>query len=158
MAILQQIEKDIISAMKARETLRLETLRMVKSILKSREIEKREPLTDAEEIQAMQTMLKQRKDAAEQFTQGDRPELAAKELEEFAMIQAYLPQTASDEEVRKVVQGAIAHLAVGGTKPGPKDMGPAMRIVQQRILADGLHADNKTVSTILKEELAKSGE
>ncbi len=155
MAILQQIEKDIITAMKAKDALRLETLRMVKSTLKSKEIDKREPLTDAEEIAAMQTMLKQRKDAAEQFTQGDRPELAAKELEEFTMISAYLPQTASDDEIRKVIHGAILHMTRDGEKPGPKDMGPAMRIVQQRILADGLHADNKTVSTLLKEELAK---
>ncbi len=155
MAILQQIEKDIITAMKSREAHRLETLRMVKSTLKSKEIEKREPLTDAEEIAAMQTMLKQRKDAAEQFTQGDRPELAARELEEFTMISAYLPQTAGEDEIRKVIRGAIAHMTKDGAKPGPKDMGPAMRIVQQRILADGLHADNKTVSTLLKEELAK---
>ncbi len=155
MAILPQIEKDIITAMKAKDALRLETLRMVKSTLKSKEIDKREPLTDAEEIAAMQTMLKQRKDAAEQFTQGDRPELAAKELEEFTMISAYLPQTAGEDEIRRVIHGAIVHMTTNGEKPGPKDMGPAMRIVQQRILADGLHADNKTVSTILKEELAK---
>ncbi len=155
MAILQQIETDIITAMKARETLRLETLRMAKSNLKGREIEKRESLTEAEEIAALQTMLKQRKDAAEQFTAGDRPELAAKELEEFSILSAYLPQTASDEDVLRVIHGALVHMAKDGGKPGPKDIGPAMRIVQQRILADGLHADNKTVSTLLKAELAK---
>ena len=155
MAILQQLEKDIIIAMKAKETLRLDTLRMAKSTLKSKEIDKREPLTDAEEIAALQTMLKQRKDAAEQFCAGDRQELADKELAEFEILKAYLPQTASDEDIRRVIHGAIAHMARDGEKPGPKDMGPAMRIVQQRILADGLHADNKTVSTILKEELAK---
>ncbi len=155
MAILPQIEKDIITAMKAKDALRLETLRMVKSTLKSKEIDKREPLTDAEEIAAMQTMLKQRKDAAEQFTQGDRPELAAKELEEFTMISAYLPQTAGEDEIRRVIHGAIAHMTTDGARPTLKEMGPVMRVVQQRILADGLHADNKTVSTILKEELAR---
>ena len=155
MAILPQIEKDIITAMKAKEALRLETLRMAKSTLKSKEIDKREPLTDAEEIAALQTMLKQRKDAAEQFTAGDRPELAAKELEEFTIISAYLPQTASDDEIRRVVHGAIVHMTKDGERPTLKEMGPAMRVVQQRILADGLHADNKTVSTILREELSR---
>lgn len=154
MAISEQIGKDIITAMKAKDALRLETLRMVKSAMKNKEIDKREALTDAEETQVLTTMVKQRKDSAEQFTQGGRPELAQKEQEEIKLLEAYLPQTASEEEIRTVIQGAIAHLAQAGPKPGPKDMGPAMRIVQQRILASGLHADNGTVSRILKEELA----
>ena len=87
--------------------------------------------------------------------QGDRPELAAKELEEFTIISAYLPQTASDDEIRRVVHGAIVHMTKDGERPTLKEMGPAMRVVQQRILADGLHADNKTVSTILREELSR---
>lgn len=155
MAISEQIGKDIITAMKAKETLRLETLRMVKSAMKNKEIDKREPLTDTEELQVLTTMVKQRRDSVEQFTSGNRPELAAKEQEEIKLLEAYMPQNASEDEVRTVVQGAIAHLAAAGPKPGPKDMGPAMRIVQQRILASNLHADNKTVSTILKEELEK---
>ena len=155
MAIGEKIGKDIIEAMKARDSFRTETLRMVKSALKSKEIDKREALTESEELAVLQTMVKQRKDSAEQFAKGNRPELAQKEQDEIKMLEAYMPQTASDDEVRTVIQGALAHLAADGTKPGPKDMGPAMRVVQQRILASGLHADNKTVSTILKEELAK---
>jgi uncharacterized protein YqeY len=155
MAIGEQIGKDIITAMKAKEPFKVETLRMVKSALKNKEIDKREPLTDSEEIAVLQTMVKQRKDAAEQFAKGNRPELAAKEHEEIKLLEIYMPQTASDDEIRTVVQGALAHLAADGTKPGPKDMGPAMRVVQQRIMASGLHADNKTVSALLKEELAK---
>jgi len=155
MAIGEQLGKDIIVAMKAREELRLTTLRMAKSALKNKEIDKRSALTDAEELQVLQTMVKQRKEAAEQFAKGNRPELAAKEHEEIKILEHYLPQTASDDEVLAVVQSAIAHLAEGGSKPGPKDMGAAMRIVQQRILASGLHADNKTVSELLKAELAK---
>ena len=155
MAISEQIGKDIITAMKAKEPFRVETLRMAKSAMRSKEIDKREPLTESEEIAVLQTMVKQRKDAAEQFAKGNRPELAAKEQEEIKMLEAYLPQTASDEEILAVVQGAIAHLAADGAKPGPKDMGPAMRVVQQRIMASGLHADNKTVSQMLKDELAK---
>jgi uncharacterized protein YqeY len=155
MAIGERIGKDIIVAMKARESFRLETLRMAKSALKSKEIDKREPLTDAEEISVLTTMVKQRKDAAEQFAKGNRPELASKEQDEIKLLQGYLPQTAGDDEIRAVVAGAIAHLASEGAKPGPKDMGAAMRVVQQRILASGLHADNKTVSQFVKEELAK---
>ncbi len=151
----ENIGKDIIVAMKARESLRLETLRMAKSAMKNKEIDKREPLTDSEEIAVLQTMVKQRKDAAEQFAQGNRPELASKEQEEIKLLETYLPQTAGDDEIRAVILGAIAHLAADGSKPGPKDMGPAMRVVQQRIMASGLHADNKTVSQILKDELAK---
>ena len=154
-AIGESIGKDIIVAMKARESLRLETLRMAKSAMKNKEIDKREPLTDSEEIAVLQTMVKQRKDAAEQFAKGNRPELASKEQDEIKLLETYLPQTASDEDILAVVQGAIAHLAADGTKPGPKDMGPAMRVVQQRIMASGLHADNKTVSQMLKDELAK---
>ena len=154
-AIGESIGKDIIVAMKARESLRLETLRMAKSAMKNKEIDKREPLTDSEEIAVLQTMVKQRKDAAEQFAQGNRPELASKEQDEIKLLETYLPQTAGDDEIRAVVLGAIAHLAADGSKPGPKDMGPAMRVVQQRIMASGLHADNKTVSQILKDELAK---
>lgn len=78
-----------------------------------------------------------------------------KEQEEIKLLEKYLPQAASDEEILTVVQAALAHLAEGGTKLGPKDMGAAMRVVQQRIMASGLHADNKKVSEILKAELAK---
>jgi uncharacterized protein len=155
MAIGEQVGKHIIEAMKAKDSFRVETLRMVKASLKNKEIDKREPLTEAEELAVLQTMVKQRKDSAEQFAKGGRPELSAKEHEEIKLLEQYMPQTASEEEIRAVVHGAIAHLAADGTKPGPKDMGPAMRVVQQRIMASGLHADNKTVSQILKEELAK---
>ena len=155
MAITETIGKDIITAMKAKEPFRVETLRMAKSALKSKEIDKRAPLTEQEELAILQTMIKQRKDAAEQFTNGNRPELAAKELDEIKLLEIYMPQTATDEEIRTVVQGALHSMISGDNKPGPKDMGPAMRIVQQRIMASGLHADNKTVSQILKDELAK---
>lgn len=155
MAIGEKIGKDIIEAMKARDSFRTETLRMVKSALKSKEIDKRSALTESEELAVLQTMVKQRKDAAEQFAKGNRPELAQKELDEIKMLEAYMPKTASEEEIRAVVQGALHTMANDGAKPGPKDMGPAMRVVQQRIMADGLHADNKLVSSIVKEELAK---
>jgi uncharacterized protein YqeY len=155
MTIAETIQTDIIVAMKAKDEHKLTTLRMVKSALKSKEIDKREKLTDAEEAAILSTLLKQRRESVESFTKGGRPELAEKERLEIAMIEAYLPQAASEDEIRAVVQGALAHLAEGGTKPGPKDMGPAMRVVQQRLLAGNVRADGKLVSEILKAELAK---
>ncbi|WP_263382516.1 GatB/YqeY domain-containing protein [Granulicella arctica] len=155
MSIGEAIQKEIIVAMKARSEHRLTTLRMVKSALKSKEIDKREPLTEAEETQILTTLIKQRRESVESFTKGDRPELAAKEAEEILMIEGFLPQAASEEEVLAVVQGGIAHLAEGGTKPGPKDMGPAMRVIQQRLLASNLRADGRMVSEMVKRELAK---
>src|SRR6195952_4462852 len=135
MTIGERVRTDIVVAMKARDEHKLTTLRMVKSAIRNKEIDKREPLTDAEESQILTTLIKQRRESVESFTKGGRPELAEKERLEIAMIEAYLPQAASEDEIRAVVQGALAHLAEGGTKPGPKDMGPAMRVVQQRLLA-----------------------
>jgi uncharacterized protein len=157
MSIGVKIGTDIITAMKARDEHRLTTLRMVKSALRSKEIDKRQPLTDVEETQILSTLLKQRRESVESFTKGDRPELAAKEQAEIAMIEAYMPQVAGDDEVREIVQGAIATLAenAGGQKPGPRDMGTAMKLVQQRILATGLRADGKIVSEMVRGELAK---
>ena len=155
MTIGEKVQADIVVAMKAKEEHRLTTLRMVKSALKNKEIDKREKLTDAEESQILTTLIKQRKESVESFTKGGRPELAAQEQAEIAMIEGYLPQAAGEDVIRGVVQGAIARMAEGGTKPGPRDMGAVMKVVQQRILSDGLRADGKLVSEIVKAELAK---
>jgi uncharacterized protein YqeY len=155
MTIGEKIQADIVVAMKARDEHRLTTLRMVKSALRNKEIDKREKLTDAEESQILTTLIKQRKESVESFTKGDRPELAEKERVEIGMIEGYLPQAAGEDVIRGVVQGAIATLSEGGSKPGPKDMGTLMKVVQQRILADGLRADGRLVSEIVKGELAK---
>jgi uncharacterized protein YqeY len=112
-------------------------------------------LTEAEETQILTTLIKQRKDSAEQFTKGDRPELAAKERLEIVMIEAYLPQAAGEDAIRAIVQEVIAGLSEGGTKPGPKEMGSVMKAVQQKIAAGGLRADGKLVSELVKAELAK---
>ena len=156
MSISEKVAADIITAMKSREEHRVTTLRMVKSALRSKEIDKREPLTDAEQIAVLSTLLKQRRESVESFTKGDRPELAAKEQVEIEMIEGYMPQAAGEDQIRAIVETAIAHLAVsGGGKPGLRDMGAAMKIVQQRILADGLRADGKVVADMVKAELAK---
>src|ERR1700712_1750638 len=123
MTIGERVRTDIVVAMKARDEHKLTTLRMVKSAIRNKEIDKREPLTDAEEAQILTTLIKQRKESVESFTKGGRPELAEKEQLEIAMIEAFLPKAASEEEIRAVVEGALAHLAEGGSKPGPKDMG-----------------------------------
>jgi uncharacterized protein len=155
MTIGEKIQTDIVVAMKAKDEHRLTTLRMVKSALKNKEIDKREKLTDAEESQILTTLIKQRKESVESFTKGGRPELAQKEQTEIGMIEGYLPQAASEDVIRGVVQGAIATMSEGGAKPTPKEMGSVMKVVQQRILADGLRADGKLVSEIVKAELAK---
>jgi len=153
----ERIGADIITAMKAKEADKLTTLRMVKSAFKSNEIDKREPLTDAEEQSIITTLLKQRRESIEQFTKGGRPELAAKEQEEIELIDAYMPKAASADDILATVQGAVEQITKdnGGTRPGPRDMGAVMKVAQQRILADGIRADGKLVSELVKAELAK---
>jgi hypothetical protein len=156
-AIGDKLGKDIITAMKAREQETLTTLRMVKSALKNKEIDKREPLTDAEEQSILTTLLKQRRESIEQFTKGGRPELAAKEQVEIGLIEAYMPKSASEDELRALVAAAVEQVTTdnGGTKPGPKEMGLVMKATQQKIAASGVRADGKLVSELVKSELAK---
>jgi len=150
-SLTQQIEKDIVAAMKAREAERLSTLRMVKTAFKNKEIEKREPLTDAEAQQILTTLIKQRRESVEQFTKGNRPELAAKEQAEIVLIEGYMPKAASEEDIKKLVDEALA-----GQTFGPKEMGAAMKAVQAKIQASGLRADGRQVSEIVKAKLAGS--
>jgi uncharacterized protein YqeY len=154
-SIAARIEKDIIVAMKARDGERTTALRMVKTALKNREIEKRAPLDEAESLQILTTLIKQRRDSIEQFTKGNRPELAAKEASEIELIEGYMPKAAGEQEIRKLVEETLAELAVSGTDLGPKDMGTAMKAVQARIQAAGVRADGRQVSEIVKGELAK---
>ena len=153
----EKIGTDIITAMKAREEHKLTTLRMVKSAFKSKEIDKREPLTDAEEQQIITTLLKQRRESVEQFTKGNRPELAEKEQKEIELIDGYMPKAASEDDVRAIVHGAIEQITAdnGGTKPGQKDMGAVMKVAQQRALTNGARIDGRLLSDLVKAELAK---
>ena len=156
MSIAEKLGTDIITAMKAHEEHRLTTLRMVKSALRSKEIDKRQPLTDAEQTAVLSTLLKQRRESVDSFTKGNRPELAAREQAEIAMIEAYMPQAASEDELRAIVQQAVAQLAESsGLKPTPRDMGAVMKLAQQQVLASGLRADGKLLSELVKAELAK---
>lgn len=152
--IAQQIEKDIVAAMKARDAERTSTLRMVKTALKNREIEKREPVTETEAVQILTTLIKQRRESVEQFTKGNRPELAAKEAAEIVLIESYMPKAAGEAEIRALVEETLSELAGSGAELGPKDMGAAMKAVQARIQAQGLRADGRQVSEIVKAKLA----
>jgi uncharacterized protein len=154
-SIAARIEKDIVAAMKARDGERTTALRMVKTALRNKEIEKRAPLDEAESLQVLTTLIKQRRDSVEQFTKGNRPELAAKETAEIALIEGYMPQAAGEAEIRTLIAETLAELAASGTKLGSKDMGAAMKAVQARIQAAGLRADGRQVSEIVKAELAK---
>jgi uncharacterized protein len=149
MSMIEQIQKDIVQAMKAREEQKLSTLRMVKSALKNREIEKMAPLDDKESQQVLSTLIKQRKESVEQFTKGGRQEMADKETAEIALIEAYLPKAASDDQI---VAGVKAVLAEMGS-PTIKEMGTVMKNVMARFAGAGIRVDGKQVSEAVKKEL-----
>src|SRR4051794_36784597 len=113
----------MIAALKAHDAEKTSTLRMMMSALKSKEIDKRAELTEAEEMQTLTTMVKQRQDSIEQFTKGNRPELAEKEAAEIVVIEAYMPKVAGEAEIRETVASTVAEMSANGTKPGPRDMG-----------------------------------
>jgi uncharacterized protein YqeY len=148
MELTKQIDHDMVAAMKAHDVERTSTLRMVKAALKNREIEKRSALTDAEAQQVFATMINQRRDSIEQFTKGNRPELAAKEAREIVLIESYMPKTLGEEELKQLVEEALA-----GQPFGPRDMGPAMKAVQAKIQAAGLRADGRQLSELVKARL-----
>ncbi|MDR3763254.1 MAG: GatB/YqeY domain-containing protein [Acidobacteriota bacterium] len=152
MNITAQIQKDIVAAMKAREELRLETLRMVKAALKNKEIDKRSALDEKEEMQVLSTLIKQRKDSAEQFTKGNRPELAAKELSEIKFIEAYLPKAIGIEEIEAAVRETISAMTAEKGAPTAKDMGTVMKNTMARFA--GARVDGKLVSEAVKKALA----
>jgi hypothetical protein len=155
MTLQERIQQDTVAAMKERQQLKLDVLRMVKTAIKNKEIEKREPLTEAEVLQTLTTLIKQRKDSIEQFTKGNRPELAEKEAAEITVIEGYMPQQADEAKVRSMVEATLSEMASAGKKPTPKDMGLVIKDVQSKIAATGLRADGKLVSEIVKTELAK---
>lgn len=154
MTIQQRIEQDTVAAMKGREQARLEVLRMVKAALKNREIDKRAPLTDAEVLQILNSLVKQRRDSIEQFTRGNRPELAAKEAAEITVIEGYLPREADESRIRELTAEAIAEAAASGSGPTARDMGAVIRQVQAKVAALGLRADGRRVSEVVKAALA----
>lgn len=149
MGISEQVQKDMVEAMRSRDELRLSTLRMVKSAIKNKEIDKRGPLDEKESQQVLATLIKQRKDSIEQFTKGGRQELADKEAAEIKLIEAYLPKAMGEEEIAAVVQATIAEMG----SPTMKDMGTVMKNSMAKLQATGARVEGKTVSEIVKKQL-----
>ena len=147
MSLKQQIVSDLTASMKAQDAQRTSTLRMVKAAFMNREIEKGGELDDEEMSKLLRTLVKQRRDSVEQYEKGGRPELAAKEKSEIEVIETYLPQAASREEIEVAVAAAIAE--TGATSM--KDMGKVMKSVQAAL--SGKNADGRTVSEIVKAKL-----
>lgn len=154
MGLIEKVHNDMVAAMKAKDVDRLSTLRMMKAALKNKEIDKRAPLTDAEGAQILVTMVKQRRDSIEQFTKGNRLELAAKEAAEIPIIESYMPKAAGEAEIRSMVDTAIDEMSAAGTRPTARDMGSVMKAVQAKIQAAGVRADGKQVSELVKAALA----
>lgn len=151
MSLIEQIQKDIVSAMKTRDEARLSCLRMVKTALMNRKIEKMAELNDKESQQVLSTLIKQRKDSVEQFTKGGRQEMADKEAAEIKLIETYLPKAAGEEEIIAGVKAAIAEMT---PTPTMKEMGTVMKNAMARFAAAGIRVDGKVVSDTVKKELA----
>ena len=148
MSIVEQVTQDMTQAMKARDGHRLSTLRMMKSALKNKEIDKRAPLDDKEAMAVLNTLIKQRKDSIEAFTKGGRQELADKEAAEITIIEGYLPKSLGEDEIAKTVKETIAEMG----SPTMKDMGTVMKNTMAKFA--GARVDGKIVSEIVKRELS----
>lgn len=148
MSITEQVHKDMVDAMKARDERRLSTLRMMKSALKNKEIDKRAPLEDKEALQVLSTLINQRKDSIEQFNKGGRQDLADKEAAEITLIETYMPKAIGEDEIAATVRATIADMG----SPTMKDMGTVMKNVMAKFA--GARVDGKIVSETVKKELA----
>jgi uncharacterized protein YqeY len=149
------ISQQVVAAMKAHDQTRTGTLRLIKNALKNKAIEKREALTQPESEQILATMIKQRRDSIDQFTKGNRPELAAIEAAEIAVIEEFLPKVLDEAGLQTLVAEAVAEVAAStGKKPGPREMGPVIKAVQAKLQAGGLRAEGRVVSELVKKELA----
>jgi hypothetical protein len=154
-ALELQVNQQIIAAMKAHDAERTTTLRLIKNALKNKAIEKRAMPTLTEEQQALATMIKQRRDSIEQFTKGNRPELAAKEAGEIAVIEEFLPKALDEAGLEALVAEAIAEVAsASGKAPTSKEMGQVIKAVQAKLLAASLRAEGRLVSEMVKKALA----
>lgn len=140
------IQNDMKVAMKAQQPTKVGTLRMLISEIKKREIDKRSPLDEGEIHKTIQSMLKQRQDSIEQFTKGNRPDLADKEKEETQFLQVYLPQQLSAQEIEALVTQAIQETGAAG----PNDIGKVMKAVLAK--ASG-RADGKVVNELARTKL-----
>jgi uncharacterized protein len=151
MSLAEQIQTDIVVAMKARDDFRLSVLRMVKAAIQLKEVEKLRKLDDTESIQLLQTILKQRRESIDQFTKGNRPELAEKESKEAALIEQYLPAGASAQEMDTAIAKAMAETGANSVK----QMGAVVKAAKAAL--EGKTVDGKALSDLVRERLSKLG-
>jgi uncharacterized protein YqeY len=151
MSLAETIQKDLVVAMRAKDELRLSVLRGVKAAIKHREIEKIRALDESESIQILQMLVKQRKESIEQFTKGNRPELAEKETKELAILESYLPAGASVAEMDAAIDKAVAE--TGAT--GIKQMGAVVKAAKAKL--EGKTVDGKALSDRVRDRLSKQG-
>ena len=147
MSLGKQIVSDLTASMKAQDANRTSTLRMVKAAMMNRQIEKGSELDDEEVQKLLLSLVKQRRDSIEQYEKAGRQELAAKEQTEIVIIETYLPQAASKEEIEEAVKAAIAETGASSMK----DMGKVMKAAQAALA--GKNADGKLVSEVVKAKL-----
>jgi uncharacterized protein len=154
-ALAAHITQQTVAAMKARDPARTGTLRLIKTALMNKAVEKNAALTPVEEQQTLATMIKQRRDSIEQFTKGNRPELAAKEAAEIVVIEEFLPKALDQAGLKPLVDEAVAEYAALNSRAAtPKDMGPVIKAVQAKIQSRGLRAEGRVVSEQVKQALA----
>ena len=147
MNLNEQIAAEITAAMRAKDVVKLSALRMLKSAVMNKSVEKKSDLSDAEVLQVVASLVKQRRDSIEQFTKGGRTDLADKETAEIPILERYLPPAASAEDIEAAVSAAIAES--GATSP--KDMGKVMKAVMPKLA--GKHADGKAVNEAVRRKL-----
>ena len=149
MALAEQIQKDLIQAMKAKDPARVGVLRMISAALKNKQIEKKAALSNEEVLQVLKTQQKQRGESIDQFEKGGRPELAEKERQEKLVIESYLPEPVPADDVANVIADVIREVGA----EGPKSMGVVMKESMSRLQATGKTVDGKTVSSLVKTKL-----
>jgi uncharacterized protein YqeY len=149
MALIERIQRDLTEAMMSKDELRLSVLRMIKSALKYKEVEKVRPLEDAESIQVLQTLVKQRRESVEQFSRGGRQDLADKETKEIAILETYLPAAASGSEMSAAIEAAIQETGANSSK----SMGAVIKAAKAHL--EGKTVDGKLLSDQVRERLAK---
>lgn len=147
MPIIDHVNKGIVEAMKAHEATRLGALRLLKTALVNRSVEKGRPLEETEERQVVMTLVKQRREAAEQFMQANRPDLAERESAEIPILEAYLPAKADEQAIEAAVDRAIGET---GAK-SPKDMGRVMKAAMA--LLAGQTVDGRAVNELVRRKL-----
>ena len=148
MPLTEQLAATIADAMRARDQVRLSALRMLKAALMNKEVERGRPLNDAEELQVVASVVKQRKDSIDQFSRAGRQELVDKEKAELAVIEGYLPPALAAEDLERIVGEVIAETGASSSK----DMGKVMKGVMARLA--GAQVDGKTVNELVRRRLA----